>query len=150
MEKDDRLGDWRIRAVTTLAQDLPATASGAPAHKAGARITVTTVTRAPDGQSVGFVTPSAAAMALNLAMRSVEQAQAIRETFFFDDIVTPTGPGKAIRQESELYDYFEHCMIITTFSFQALEAFCNQTVADEMKAAVQLERRREGKKLLLT
>jgi hypothetical protein len=150
VEKADRLGDWRIAAVTTLAQDLPATASGVPAHKAGARLALVTSTKAPDGKSVGFTTPSATAMALNLAMRSVEQAQAIREAFVFDDVVAPTGSEKAIRQEAELFDYFEHCMIITTFSFQALEAYCNQTVADNMKVPVQVERRREGKKQSLT
>ena len=150
MEKDDGLGDWRIRAVTTLAKDLPATASGAPAHKAGARITLTTSTRAPDGQSVGFTTPSAAAMALHLVGRAIEESQALKGMFVFDDLMTPEGRGKGIRQERELFDYFEQCMIITTFSFQALEAYCNQTVADDMKAPVQLERRRDGKKQLIT
>src|SRR3954453_21007730 len=94
-----------VHPDSVLASDLPATASGAPAHKAGARIAVITDTKAPDGTSVGFTTPSAAAMALNSAMRAVEQSQALRETFIYDEVKTPRGPGRAIRQERELFDY---------------------------------------------
>lgn len=150
MAEDDGLGDWRIMAATTLAKDLPATAGGAPAHKAGARVTQTTVTKAPGGESIGFITPSATAMALDLVAKSVEQASAIRGAFIYDDVIGPEGRGKSIRQEGELFDFFEHCMVITTFSFQALEAYCYQTVADNMKSPVQVERRRDGKKRLLT
>lgn len=32
-----------------------------------------------------------------------------------------------------LFDFFEQCMIATTFSFQALEVFCNQTISWELK-----------------
>src|SRR4051812_29717004 len=146
MVEDDGLGDWRIRAATRLASDLPATASGAPAHKAGARIAVITDTKAPDGTSVGFTTPSAAAMALNSAMRAVEQSQALRETFIYDEVKTHRGLGRAIRQERELFDYFELCMRVTIFSFQALEGFCYQTGYDDMKDPVQIERREEGRR----
>jgi hypothetical protein len=89
-------------------------------------------------------------MALHLVGRAIEVSQALKGMFVFDDLITPEGRGKGIRQERELFDYFEQCMIITTFSFQALEAYCNQTVADDMKAPVQLERRRDGKKQLIT
>jgi hypothetical protein len=148
---DDGLGDWRLRAVTTLTQDLPATPLGAPAHKAGARVALSTTMRAPNGEIVGFVTPSAPAMALSLAMKSVDQAEAIRASLEFSDSVSPEGRAKSIFQEGELVDFFEHCMVITVFSFQALESYCNQTIGDDMKEPIQLDRKRQrrGQELIL-
>src|SRR5688500_6653453 len=60
--------DWRIRLVSHLAKDVPGTAAGAPAHKAGALILGSTLGRDAKGRIVGFATPSAIALALDLAI----------------------------------------------------------------------------------
>lgn len=41
-----------------------------------------------------------------------------------------------------LYDYFQSCMIAITFSFQALEAFCNETITREVTGKYPLKRKK--------
>ena len=51
----DEFGDWRIAAVTTLAQDVPAAFPGGPAHKAGAPVYLSSFTKHPKHNVIGFV-----------------------------------------------------------------------------------------------
>lgn len=141
--KDDGLGDWRIRAATRLAADVPPAFPGGPSHKTGAPVYLTTTTTNPKKQPVGFVTPSAVALALSVAMRVSVEAESLGSKLQFEEVLTPTGKGKSVKNQDLglLYDYFEHCMIAVTFSFQALETYCNQVVADELKNDFSLQRR---------
>lgn len=152
--EDDGLGDWRLAAVTTLAADVPATPQGAPAHKAGARVALSTAARNPRGQLIGFTAPSAVAMALNIAMRTELQARELHDKIRFVDTVTPWGSGRGLHADDEaiLFDYFEQCMIVAVFSFQALESYCNQTIADKLKGTFPIERgrRRNAKVIPMT
>ena len=63
----------------------------------------------------------------------------------FDEILTPNGTGKSVsfKDTVTLCDYFEQCMIAVTFSFQALETFCNHVIANELKGTFNLQRRKE-------
>jgi len=144
---DDGLGDWRIQAATTLAKDVPPAYAGGPSHKAGTPVHLTTSTRDPKNRPVGFVTPSATALALSIAMKSGEEAKELFTELKFDDVLTPHGKGKNINYKDvePLYDYFEYCMIAVTFSFQALETFSNHTIANELKGTFSLQRRKETK-----
>ena len=145
--KDDGLGNWRIQAATRLAKDLPAAFAGGPSHKAGAPVHLATVTRDAEDQPVGFVTPSATALALSIAMKASVEAKGLYEELVFREVLTPQGRGKSVSYEDvePLFDYFEYCMIAVTFSFQALETFCNHTIANELKGTLDLERRKEMK-----
>jgi hypothetical protein len=67
---DDQLGDWRVQAASRLAKDLPAAFSGGPSHKAGTPVHQLTYVRDPKNTNIGFVTPSAVAMALNIAIQA--------------------------------------------------------------------------------
>ena len=66
--KDDGFGDWRIQAVTTLAQDVPAAYPGGPSHKAGAPVYLVSAAKNDEHNSIGFVTPNHPALALNIAL----------------------------------------------------------------------------------
>jgi hypothetical protein len=136
--------DWRIRAVTHLAADVPAAYPGGPSHKAGALVVQATAARDVRGNNIGFTTPSAVALALNLAMRASDQAQLRRAEVRESVAVSPFGSGTSVTHETTaaLYDYFEHCMTALTFSFQALEAYCNEVISDKVTAQYLFKNRR--------
>jgi hypothetical protein len=142
---DDGLGDWRIQAASRLAEDVPAAFPGGPSHKAGTPVHQATSTRVHQKQPIGFVTPSATALALSVAIKASIQAKELREELTFDEVLTPDGKGRSVgfNNIAPLYDYFEYCMIAVTFSFQALETFSNHTIASRLKGTYNL-RRRDG------
>jgi hypothetical protein len=147
MEKIDNKpkGDWRIAAIATLAKDIPAAYPGGPSHKAGAQIYQVESIINSDGENIGFITPSATAMALNQAIKASAQAKDLFDKLTFDNVATPKGPGKSISKDkiSALYDFFEQCMVSATFSFQSIETFCNHTISRELKTNFRLKRRRK-------
>jgi len=144
--KNDGLGDWRIQAATRLAKDVPPAYSGGPSHKAGAPVYLTTVTRDSKGGNIGFITPSPTALALNIAASAGKKAMDLRRTLAFKNVVTPYGSGKSVANENipHLFNYFEQCMITTTFSFHALETFCNDIIANKLKGTYQLKKRKKS------
>lgn len=141
--------DWRIQAIARLAKDLPPAYPGGPSHKAGAIIYPSTVTRESKGNTIGFIRPSPTALALSIAIKASKKAVKLRQTIAFEDVVTPHGSGKSVAKENtpHLYDYFEYCMIAVTFSFQALETFCNDMIAKNLKGTYSLQRRNSVKKV---
>lgn len=148
MQKVD-FGDWRIAAVTTFSQDLASAFPGGPAHKAGAPVYLTSLTKHPEYNVIGFITPSATALALNAALKNAAKAKELKGTLALGDVVTPFGGGKTVVRENlpHLYDFFEHCMIAVISSFQALEIFSNDVIARELKGTFELTRNRETLKL---
>lgn len=139
---EDNLGDWRIAVVSTLLNDLPAAFPGGPAHKAGTPVYLSSLTRDPKHNAIGFITPSPTALALNAAFRSALRAKKLRNTLALTDTVTPLGSGKQVAKENlpHLYDFFEHSMIAVTCSFQSLEMFCNQIIAQKPQSGFGLKR----------
>lgn len=148
MKDDDSLGDWRIENVTTLAEDLPSNYPGGPDHKAGARVTTVTVTRRSSGDLISFETPGATALALNIAIVAARKAEELRSRVKYVSAVSPYGPGQTVPGESStaLYDFLEQCMIAVTFSFQALETFCNYSITRNLtgKMVIRLKRGEEN------
>jgi hypothetical protein len=144
--KDDGFGDWRIAGVVTLAKDMAAAYPGGPSHKAGRPMYQLTLTKDSSGTPIGFTTPSPVALALSIAITAASRAVALRETVAFRDVITPSGPGKSVAHENlpHLYDYFECCMVTVAFSFQALEVFCNETIATRVSGTHELRRRNES------
>ncbi len=139
---DDSLGDWRIQGVTRLAKDLPAAYPGGPSHKAGTPLHLGTSTRGTGDQPIGFITPSSIALVLNIAMGASIQSTNLFQQIIFEDVSTPEGSGKSVLYKNigPLFDYFESCMTTITFSYQALETFCNWEIADKVKGAFTIRR----------
>lgn len=75
---DDNLGDWRISAVTTLTEDVPAAYPGGPSHKAGAGIYQVCLVETEENEHVGFTLPSATAMAFNIALEAAKNASQLK------------------------------------------------------------------------
>jgi len=146
MKKDDGLGDWRIAAVARLAEDLPAAFPGGPSHKSGAPVYQSEHVQNSKGEFIGFIASSATAMAFHIAIEASKKALGLYDMLTYDDVLTLHGHGKSISKErsGELFDFFEQCMISATFSFQALETFCNHTIARELKQPMKFERRKKN------
>jgi hypothetical protein len=142
---NDNFGDWRIAVVTTLVNDLPAAFHGGPAHKAGTPVYLSSLTRDRQHNAIGFITPSSTALALNAALRSALRAKNLRNTLALTDTLTPLGSGKQVANENlpHLYDFFEHCMIAVTCSFQSIEMFCNEIIAQNPQSSFRLVRGKE-------
>jgi hypothetical protein len=128
--------DWRTRLVTTTTSDMPAAYPGGPAHQAGAFVGQSTPGKDADGRNVSFPTPSAISLAFSRAMKAAARARELQAQIEMSDVITPWGPGIDVTHESTaaLYDYFEECMTVLAFSFQALEAFCNEVISYKVTA----------------
>jgi|SRR5271166_4246361 len=143
---NDNFGDWRIEAVTTIVQDVPAAYPGGPSHRAGTPVYKASVTKHAEYNTIGFVTPSPIALALNTAARNAFLAQELRRELILRDVVTPWGAGKSVANENlpHLYDFFESCMIAVISSFQSLEMFSNVEISRHPERKFQLKRKRAG------
>lgn len=138
--------DWRIQAVATVAEDVPAAYPGGPSHKKGSKVVLSSITKLEDGTSLHYLTPSAVALALSIAISAAERAVKIKPTAS-RLLPAPGGPANLLFDNSALYDYFEQCFVAATFSFQAIEAYSNYKIAYTLKG--EFEVIKNGKSELL-
>lgn len=89
-------------------------------------------------------------MSFNIALNALKKAKELYPLILFDPVLTPNGPGKSVSvtNSDKLFDFFEQCMVVTTFSYQALEVFCNHTIERELKSPIEIVRK--GKVVRLT
>jgi hypothetical protein len=139
--EQDGLGDWRLQAVIRSASDVPAAFRGGPSHKAGSILALITMAASPQYQRLGFQTPSAAALALSSGFRCAERAAQLWLQVRFTDVITPDGAAHSIENAATLFDYFEACLVAANSSFEAVEAFANETIARLLKGTMTLDRR---------
>lgn len=117
----DNLGDWRIESVTTVAKAIGDIQVGTP-------VRLMSVAKHKKHRFLSFVTPSAPALCLNVALNAAALAEGIRPRLYLTATQTHTGQrGFQIKDESmsDLFYFFEQCIIAVTMSFQALELFAN-------------------------
>jgi hypothetical protein len=149
MSNNDSFVDWRILWGARFAQDLPEAYPDGPSITKGDPFYHSTLTQNSEGELIGFITPSPAALALNIAIQSAKRATKVKETLKFRKSSTPHGEGKSVLDESTpaLFDYFESCMISVTFSVQALEVFCNTVIVDNLKGTLPIKENKKIKNL---
>ena len=138
--EQDGLGDWRLQAATRLASDVPAAFPGGPSHKAGEPVYLVTMAASPLHKQLGFITPSAAALALSSGFRSAKRATDLWPQITYTDVIPPDGPGSSININDApiLFDYLEACLASANSSFAAVEAFANETIARVLKGTMTL------------
>lgn len=85
MATDDKLGDWRIDSAAQLAEDYDNAPAGTP-------IWLMSVAKHKRHNYLSFVTPSAAALCLSIAMDSAACAEAIRPKLSLNPMLTPAQP----------------------------------------------------------
>jgi len=140
----DNLGDWRIEAVTTIAQDVRPAFAGGPSFKVGDRLYLTTLTKTSKGEFIGFTTPNASALALNIAASAARRAVELKGQFSYKSGPSPWGTSKSIGSDQDelLFLFFESCLVSVTFSFQTIEAFCNYSISRTWRKPVEVKRRK--------
>lgn len=97
----DDLGDWRIEAVTRIAQDVPPAFSGGPSFKTGDRLCLTTLTRTSKNELIGFTTPNTSALAMNIAFCAARRAVELKAQFSFKSGPSPFGISHSIAWDSK-------------------------------------------------
>jgi hypothetical protein len=137
----DGLGDWRLQAASRIVADVPAAYPGGPSHKAGSVIAQTTMAATAKHPNLGFITPSATALALSAGLRSADLAVSLWNKVQFQTLVTPDGPGRGVPNIVTLFDYFEEALAAANSSFQAIEAFANATIARLLTGTMTVQRR---------
>ncbi|MHB1488841.1 MAG: hypothetical protein ACYCZM_15080 [Acidimicrobiales bacterium] len=135
--------DWRTAAVARLAAPLPAAYPGGPSFEVGSHLFLSCSGAATPLGVVSFVAPSPVALAMNIAHSAAQQAEEIKRSLEYADAPSPTGLVRHITSTSELFDYFEQSMVAVFFSYQAIEAFCNEEILRKSPEAIEVKRRKK-------
>lgn len=138
--KNEATLDWRTSVFATLAKALPAAYPGGPSHEAGSRLLLTCLGDAGTLGKLAFVAPSPAALSLSLAHKAALDASPLMEKLKFTEAVSPEGLIRhvSIESASTLFDFFELSMVSVFFSYQALEAFCNDEIFRKAPEPIEL------------
>lgn len=150
--------DWRTAVLARFASPLPAAYPGGPSFGTGSLAILTCLGEAGPLGIVSFLAPSPVALAMNIAHSAAKQAEELKQAFVYADTPSPTGPAKRITVTNSLFDYFEKAMVTVFFSYQAIEAFCNEEIFRSSPNAIEVKikkkkealDRREAEKRLST
>lgn len=134
---DDNLGDWRIESVSTVAQPYGNVAVGTP-------VRLMSTAKHKRHHYLSFITPSAPALCLNIALDASARSEAIRPRLLLAPMLTHDGKqGSQVRDEStsDLYYFFEQSMVAVTMSFQAVEIFANAIIGRKATKNIVVKRK---------
>lgn len=134
---NNNLGDWRIDSVSTLAQSIGDVPVGSP-------IRLMSTAKHNKHNYLSFITPSAPALCLNVAIGAAALGEAIRPRLLLTPMVTHDGKrGSQVREESvsDLYYFFEQSIISVTMSFQAIEIFANAIIGRKATKSIVVKRK---------
>jgi len=137
----DKLGDWRIESVSQLAQNYGSASAGSP-------IWLLSLAKHRKHGYLSFITPSAAALCLNIAIEAAKRSEAIKPSLSFCPMVTPDGKkGMQVTHDSvgNLYQFFEQSMTSVIMSFQAIEVFANSIIGRKAPNNILIKRKRGDK-----
>ena len=137
--------DWRVDAVSTLEQDLPPASPGGHSFKAGDLVYLTTLARTSKGEIFSFAAPNVSAMALNIAFSAARSANELRQQISYQTCSSQWGTAQAVApdQLETLFAFIENCIVCVTFSFQALEAFCNYSISRNWRKPIEIKRKKK-------
>lgn len=133
------MGDWRMEAVARVADGgrLP----GGERVKEGDIVTKITVTKDAEHGEVNFPTPSPVALSLSIAAASCGKALEARRKHTYPQQMKDGSKATNAIDVATLYEYFEQFMVVVTFSFQAIESYCNAMISHHSKGALALKRK---------
>jgi len=140
----DEFGDWRLESVHKLKGDhvLP----GGPV-KNGTLFWKSTWTKEPTYGEVTFPTPHPVALALSVALNAALQARLLRGEISFPKRMAEGGRGADGEYIPPLFNYFEQCMVVAVFAFQALELWANHSIAEKVTRPLTVVRDKRPKQL---
>jgi hypothetical protein len=103
----------------------------------------------PQHPNLAFPPPNAAALTLDAAFRSAAAAAGLWPQISFPPVITPHGQGAGIptTDVTLLFDFFSGAIAAVGSSFQAIEAFANETIARNLTGTMTLKRRKRTETL---
>jgi hypothetical protein len=127
-ELSDGLGDWRYRAREFI---LPTNPNDTRLRVASARGAFLSST----GEAFTFNDFYAPAIYLSAAIAADKTTRELRAQIKPEERLTRTGPEMILTNDQSgiLFDLLEQSAISAVFSFQALEAFCNDRISDKLE-----------------
>jgi hypothetical protein len=133
---DNNLGDWRIHVITTLLKPYKH-------FKTGSKVAKITATRNYEEQIVSFISPNPIALSIDSAINASGRAGKLYKKIKFKKEMTNWGESFAVKDDSIpiLYDYFEECMVVISFCYQSIEAFCNLIISKNLTGKYKLKRK---------
>lgn len=136
MEHTDVL-DWRVWKAAVVASATP----GPLKVKPGDHIYVMTSLKSSLLSDISFVTPGPTALALSSAITSARAAELTLGRIKLSLAAKPrVGPQITDAELAHLYSYLEQSMTAAVFSFQALESYANQVIAESLEGTLSLKR----------
>jgi hypothetical protein len=135
----DELGDWRLAVAVRVSRE------GSPPEGEIAWKMTATTDRVFG--SVMFPTPSPVALPLSVALSSALKARLARNDVSFPKAMADGSRAAEGPQVAALYNYLEASMVAAIFSFQALEAFCNQAIARQVTEPFPIKQRKKERRL---
>jgi hypothetical protein len=128
--------DWRLHAVTRLADDWKSPWTGEVAPR-GSRLTLSATLRLPNKKTLTIPLPNATALFLSSAAKSYSAAKALRDQAGFDRSLHKE---VSFGTDAMVFDYLEHMLSATVLAFTAVEAFVNEVIPDNYVYARQRRR----------
>lgn len=143
----DKLGDWRIEAVTETAGE-NRSPSGEPIPPGTTIQKISVLADEKHGVLV-FPTPSPAALVLSASIDHAIEARRLRREVRFDAPQLPNGMSVNDSDIGALFDFFAHSMQSVMLSFTTLELFANRIIDLHAPDKVKLHRTANGKRKLV-
>ena len=133
--------DWRVWKAAEVAANARPIHPNGTAIRAGDQIYIITRLKKSFLGDVAFITPSPVLLALDASIRAAKEAIELRSGLRVEATAQPRQPPDVPpRQLPALNRFFEQAMIAVTFSYQALEAFANEIITNELKGTTTLNR----------
>ena len=118
--------DWRLQAITNLAEDWASPWTGQTAKK-GTQITAVTIAKSKSGKAVTLPLPNATALMINASQRSFRNASILWRKSKIDD---SKNAEVDFKNYPDAFEYLE-CMMESVLTAHAgLEAFVNDVIPD--------------------
>jgi hypothetical protein len=127
--------DWRLQAITTLAEDFRSPWTGT-LHKAGSVVELVGFVQYDKRHQLALIpVPNAPAIYLSLARKAADLgADFVNQGFSKYLAPLPDGNRRfSLDAEADLFDALENMIACIVFSYTAIEAFANQTIPDDFQ-----------------
>ena len=124
--------DYRLQAVTTLAEDWTNPGSGVT-HKMGTEVIVSGSVQYNKKHILSFGLPNMTALFLDQAYKAWQESQQLLQREQFLDSPSKYMPNGTInpKDDASFFDLLEKRMVAIVFAYTALESFANESIPSD-------------------
>lgn len=121
--------DPRLRAVTTLAEDVPPGPQGQPGHEAGSSVVLVQPVNLLEIGEVTFATAWPSRLLFEAALAHLTRAARLK-TQFPKQVRESRWGGKSLSNDQTVLDFFQDAMAGILLLYGALDSFCVESIPD--------------------